>query len=325
MFYSDLMEWKPFTAQTHAPAPATRRQTRYHETVAKTIVNSVKGMRFSWSISPYRGCVHACTYCYARASHAFLGYDTGDDFEKEIVVKVNAADLLAREIRRARLRHQTMIMGTISDPYQPAEHIYRLTRKILHILDRAGNPTQITTKSTTVVQGLPILAGMASRAGCAVNFTITTLADDLARMLEPRAPSPRQRLEAMAKVAEAGIPTGIFAAPILPGLTDANEDLERLASAVAEHGGSYMMASALRIGDGFAKPFLDAARRDFPHLLARYERQARVGFRGSVSRQEADDIYGRMEVIRARYGLASGPPAVPEPIVERQSELPLVL
>ncbi len=319
------MEWKPFTAQTHAPAPATRRQTRYHETVAKTIVNSVKGMRFSWSISPYRGCVHACTYCYARASHAFLGYDTGDDFEKEIVVKVNAADLLAREIRRARLRHQTMIMGTISDPYQPAEHIYRLTRKILHILDRAGNPTQITTKSTTVVQDLPILAGMASRAGCAVNFTITTLADDLARILEPRAPSPRQRLEAMAKVAEAGIPTGIFAAPILPGLTDANEDLERLASAVAEHGGSYMMASALRIGDGFAKPFLEAATRDFPHLLARYERQARVGFRGSVSRQEADDIYGRMEVIRTRYGLASGPPAVPEPIVERQSELPLVL
>lgn len=319
------MEWTPFEARAQTPGPATRRQTRYHETVAKTIVNPVKGMRFSWSISPYRGCVHACTYCYARASHAFLGYDTGDDFEKEIVVKVNAADLLAREIRHPRLRQQTMIMGTISDPYQPAEHSYRLTRKILHILDRAGNPTQITTKSTTVVQDLPILAGMALRTGCAVNFTITTLDDDLARMLEPRAPSPIRRLEAMAKLAEAGIPTGIFAAPILPGLTDADEDLERLASAVAEHGGSYMMASALRIGDGFAKPFLDAARRDFPHLLARYERQARVGFRGSVSRQEADDIYGRMDVIRARYGLASGPPAAPEPIVERQSELPLVL
>ncbi len=319
------MEWTFSEARSLVPVPTTKRQTRYHETVAKSIVNPVKGMRFSWSISPYRGCIHACTYCYARASHEFLGYDTGEDFEKEIVVKVNAADLLAREIQHPRLRQQTMIMGTISDPYQPAEHVYRLTRKILHILDRAGNPTQITTKSTTVIQDLPILAGMTSRAGCAVNFTITTLDDDLARMLEPRAPSPLQRLQAMRKLAAAGIPTGIFAAPILLGLTDADEDLERLASVVVEHGGGYMMASALRIGDGFAKPFLDAARRDFLHLLARYERQARIGFRGSVSRQEADDIYGRMDEIRARYGLASGPPTFPEPVIERQSELPLML
>lgn len=302
---------------------SVRRRTHYHETIAKTIVNPVKGMAFSWSISPYRGCVHACTYCYARASHAFLGYDTGEDFETEIVVKVNAAELLQQEIRHPRLRRQTMIMGTISDPYQPAEHCYRLTRKILQILDSAAHPTQITTKSTTVTQDTAVLARMASRAGCAVNFTVTTLDENLARMLEPRAPSPLQRLRAMAVLAEAGIPTGIFAAPILPGLTDANDDLERLVSAVAIHGGRYVMASPMRIGEGFAKPFLDAARRDFPHLVARYERQARVGFRGGVSRQEADEIRGRMDVLLDRYGLSSGPPSFPPPIVERQAVLPL--
>lgn len=308
--------------ETTFPTSA-RRRTHYHETIAKTIVNPVKGMAFSWSMSPYRGCVHACTYCYARASHAFLGYDTGEDFEREIVVKVNAAELLQHEIRHPRLRHQTMIMGTISDPYQPAEHHYRLTRKILHILDSVANPTQITTKSTTVTQDTELLAGMASRAGCAVNFTVTTLDDDLARMLEPRAPSPMQRLRAMAQLAEAGIPTGIFAAPILPGLTDADDDLERLVAAVADQGGHYVMASAMRIGEGFAKPFLDAARRDFPHLVARYERQARVGFRGGVSRQEADDIRGRMDGLLARYRLSNGPPSFPAPILEHQAVLPL--
>ena len=318
------MEWIDDRAAA-APMPRRRRQTRYHETLAKTIVNPVKGMRFSWSISPYRGCIHACTYCYARASHTFLGYDPGEDFEKEIVVKVNAPDLLRREIRHPRLRHQLMIMGTVSDPYQPAEHHYRLTRQLLRSLDQAGNPTHITTKSTTVVQDRSLLGDMARRAGCAVNFTVTTLDPDLARLLEPRAPSPQQRLRAMRELAAAGIPTGIFAAPILPGLTDGDDDLERLVAAVAEHGGTYVMASALRIGDGFAAPFLAAAQRDFPHLLARYRRQARVGRRGAVSPAEADDIYGRMDEIRARYGMASGPPAVPEPPAARQVALPLAI
>jgi DNA repair photolyase len=319
------MEWIPTGAPSRVPQPNRniRRGTRYHETVAKTIVNPVKGMPFSWSISPYRGCVHACTYCYARASHAFLGYDTGEDFEKEIVVKVNAAELLRGEIRHPKLRQQQMIMGTISDPYQPAEHAYRLTRKILGILDSAGNPTSITTKSTTVTQDLPLLAGMAERAGCSVNVTITTPNEDLARLLEPRAPSPRQRLRALQVLAEAGIPTGIFCAPILPGLTDTEDDLERLAELVAMHGGRWMMGSALRIGQDFAKPFLAAAQRDFPHLVARYERQARRGYRGSVSRNEADEIHGRMDEIRARYGLLSGPPSLPKPLVEQQATLAL--
>lgn len=317
MFYSGDMD------EVIRMAGEPRRATRYHEQQAKSIVNAVKGMPFHWSVSPYRGCVHACTYCYARATHPFLGYDAGADFEHEIVIKVNAVELLQRELRHPRMRGQTIIMGTVSDPYQPAEHHYRMTRQLLRVLDAAGNPVGITTKSTTVTQDLPLLARVAARAGMSVNLTITTPDRDLARLLEPRAPSPQQRLRALEVLANAGVPSGIFCAPILPGLTDDPEALERLAEAVAMHGGRWMMSGVLRIGDGFARPFLDAARRDFPHLVRRYERQAARGFRGSASPQEVADIQGRMDEIRSRYGLLSGPPSFPKVPVAEQIALPL--
>ncbi|MGC4191145.1 MAG: radical SAM protein [Thermomicrobiales bacterium] len=317
MFYSGGME------RHDEAAGSGRRGTRYHEQHAKTIVNAVKGMPFHWSVSPYRGCIHACTYCYARATHPFLGFDAGADFEHEIVVKVNAPELLQREVGHPRLRGQTIIMGTVSDPYQPAEHRYRLTRRLLRVLDVAGNPVGITTKSTTVAQDVDLLARMAERGRISVNLTVTTLDRDLARLLEPRAPSPRQRLATVRVLAGAGIPAGIFCAPILPGLTDDPDDLERLAEAVAGHGGRWMMSGVLRIGDGFAKPFLDAARRDFPHLARRYERQAARGFRGSASPDDVAEIQGRMDAIRARYGLLSGPPSFPKPPAIEQASLPL--
>jgi DNA repair photolyase len=304
-------------------ADGVRRKTTYHEQRAKTIVNAVKGMPFHWSVSPYRGCIHACTYCYARATHPFLGFDAGADFEHEIVVKVNAPELLHRELRSPRLRGQTIIMGTVSDPYQPAEHHYRLTRRLLGILDAAGNPVGITTKSTTVTQDLALLVRMAERDRISVNLTITTLDPALARLLEPRAPSPTQRLGAIRALAEAGVPAGIFCAPILPGLTDNVDDLERLAEAVAAHGGRWMMSGLLRIGDGFAGPFLDAARRDFPQLVRRYERQAAHGFRGSASPDDVARIQEQMDAIRARYGLLPGPPSFPKPPVVQQAALPL--
>ncbi|MGC4105602.1 MAG: radical SAM protein [Thermomicrobiales bacterium] len=317
MFYSGGMD------RNDQPRASGRRSTRYHEQQAKTIVNAVKGMAFHWSVSPYRGCIHACTYCYARATHPFLGFDAGDDFEHEIVVKVNAPELLQRELRHPRMRGQTIIMGTVSDPYQPAEHRYRMTRQLLRVLEAAGNPVGITTKSTTVTQDVGILARLAERNRIAVNLTITTADRDLARLLEPRAPSPQQRLAAIRFLADAGVPAGIFCAPILPGLTDHPDDLERIAEAVATHGGRWMMSSVLRIGDGFAKPFLDAARRDFPHLARRYEQQAARGFRGSASREEVAEIQGRADEIRARYGLLSGPPGFPKLLVAEQVALPL--
>ncbi|MGN6032302.1 MAG: SPL family radical SAM protein, partial [Thermomicrobiales bacterium] len=181
----------------------------------------------------------------------------------------------------------------------------------------------ITTKSTTVTQDLGILVRMAARNRVGVNLTITTLDRDLARLLEPRAPSPEQRLATVRALTVAGVPAGIFCAPILPGLTDDADDLERLAEAVASHGGRWMMSGVLRIGDGFARPFLDAARRDFPHLVRRYERQAARGFRGSASPDEVAAIQGRMDEIRARYGLLSGPPGFPKPPVAEQAPLPL--
>jgi DNA repair photolyase len=281
-----------------------RRRTRFHEIQAKTILNRVRGMAFEWSISPYRGCTHACTYCYARATHPYLGYDNGSDFEHEIVVKTNAVDLLRYEIQHPRMRGETVVTGTVSDPYQPAEATYRLTRDCLAILCDNDNPAAITTKSSLITRDIDVLQGLATGPGCTVHMTITTVDHNIARKLEPRAPSPTQRLAAMRRLADAGIQVGVFVGPVFPGLTDAPDHLERLTAAVSEAGGSFLIGLPLRIGAGFATPFLQATDRDFPEVAGRYHRQARGS---GMDRGQVDHIGEVFDELRFRYGLSSGP------------------
>ena len=263
---------------------------------------------------------YACTYCYARASHAFLGYGPGEDFEREIVVKINAPAVMRRELRQPALRGETLTFGTVTDPYQPAETRYRLTRQLLQVAGEAGNPVTITTKSTIVTQDLPLLALSARRGGCAVNMTITTLDPDIARKLEPRTPRPQQRLGAIAALARAGVPVGVFLAPILPGITDGPGELEALIEQAAAHGASYLMSSAVRIGRGFADPLLSAVGRDFPEVQRRYQRQADGG--GYLSDIELQRLKARVGAARERAGLATGPPKRPN---LRPIQLPLPL
>ena len=285
-----------------------RRAPAYHEQAAKTVVNRVDGMPFRWSVNPYRGCVHACTYCYARASHAFLGYGPGADFEREIVVKTNAVELLRSELRRPALRGELLVFGTISDPYQPAETRYRLTRGLLRVAGRSGNPVAITTKSTLVLQDLDLLSELAAGAGCTVNVTITTLDDRLWRRLEPGTPRPAKRLAAMAALAARGVDVGLFLAPILPGITDPPGALEALATAAAAHGARHLMGAPLRLAPGFAEPFLAAVERDFPSQLTRYRQLAQTG---SLPRTEAAALAARVRAARAATGLADRPLPTP--------------
>ncbi|MBA2277158.1 MAG: radical SAM protein [Chloroflexia bacterium] len=249
--------------------------------------------------------LHACTYCYARASHAFLGYGPGEDFEREIFVKVNAPEVLRRELRRPSLRSETLTFGTISDPYQPVETRYRLTRRLLGIAGDAGNPVSIMTKSTLATQDLPLLTELARTSGCAVNVTITRLDEEVARRLEPRTPRPAQRLRAVTALAEAGVPVEVFLAPILPGITDGPGEIEALIGEAAAHGAGYVMASPVRIGEGFADPLLQSVARDFPKMRTRYERQARSGFMPAT---DAARLTERVSAARDRAGLGSGPP-----------------
>ena len=190
---------------------------------AKRIVNRVpeaSRMPFRFTINAYRGCAHACTYCFARPTHEFLGMNAGEDFERRIVVKVNAVEKLRRELREPRWGGDHIAMGTNTDPYQPAEGRYRLTRGIIEALGEARNEFSILTKSPMIIRDLDVLAAAAQRTRVRCNLSIGTVDDDVWRASEPGTPPPRQRIEAVRRLNDAGIPCGVLVAPILPGISD---------------------------------------------------------------------------------------------------------
>src|SRR5580698_9117412 len=191
-------------------------------------------MPFTWTINPYRGCEFACKYCYARYTHEFMEMRDGADFEQKIFIKQHAAELLRQELRHVKPGEEIAI-GTATDPYQPAERRFEVTRAILEEFSRhQGCHIGIVTKSNLVVRDIDLLRAITAQNKLFVNITITTLNVDLARILEPRAPRPDLRLEAMRKLIESGVPAGVICAPVLPGITDSPRDLESLVRAVAE-------------------------------------------------------------------------------------------
>lgn len=200
---------------------------------------------FDRSINVYRGCEHGCVYCFARPSHAYLGYSPGLDFETRLVFKPEAARLLEAELRRPGYTVRPIALGTNTDPYQPVERTLKLTRSVLEVLERFGHPVSIVTKSANVVADLDILARMAAKGLARVYLSVTTLDASLARRMEPRASTPSLRLAAIARLAAAGIPAGVLAAPMIPGLNDA--ELERILEAASLHGASEAAFTLLRL------------------------------------------------------------------------------
>ena len=203
------------------PLPPLR--TTLHRDHSKRAIawNDSPDLGFDRSINPYRGCEHGCIYCYARPSHAYLGYSPGLDFETEIVFKPDVAGLLARDLSKPGYKPGTLVLGSNTDPYQPVERTMRLTRAVLEVLEQFGHPVSIVTKSATVVRDIDILQRMARRGLVRVHLSITTLDAALARRMEPRASTPALRLRAIAELAQAGVPVGVLAAPMIPGLNDA--------------------------------------------------------------------------------------------------------
>ena len=196
--------------------------------------NDSPDVPFEKSVNPYRGCEHGCIYCFARPSHAFLGLSPGLDFETRILAKHKVAELLEKELAKPSYKPQPIALGTNTDPYQPSERRLELTRQILEVLWRARNPVTIVTKSNLVLRDLDILAPMAAQGLAKVCVSVTTLDRDLARVMEPRAATPARRLEAIRELAEAGVPSGIMAAPMIPALNDS--ELEALLEAGKEAG-----------------------------------------------------------------------------------------
>lgn len=236
---------------------------------AKSIIttNDSPDISFEQSINPYRGCEHGCIYCFARPTHAFLGHSPGLDFETKLYAKVNAAELLERELANPRYVPKVIALGTVTDPYQPIEREYRITRSILEVLERAQHPVGIVTKSAGVVRDLDILQRMAKRALIKVAISVTTLDPRIARKMEPRAATPPKRLEAMRLLSEAGVPTVAMVAPIVPALNDS--EIERIletAHAAGARDAGYVL---LRLPLELKELFREWLETDFPDRAAR--------------------------------------------------------
>src|SRR5436305_6238904 len=230
-------------------------------------------MPFSWQINPYRGCEFACKYCYARYTHEFMEMRDGVEFERKIYVKQHAAELLRQELKRVKA-DESIALGTATDPYQPAERRYEVTRGILEEFARhRGFELGIVTKSNLVVRDIELLKSVARANKISVHITVTTLDTELARILEPRAPRPDLRIDALRELARAGIRVGISCSPVIPGITDSPKDLEALVCAVAEAGADYVFANPLFLKPCSAAVFLPFLEQNFPHLAENYRQR----------------------------------------------------
>jgi len=244
---------------------------------AQRIINEVKGapFGFSYTINAYRGCSHACTYCFARPTHTYLDLDADRDFERRIVVKVNAVSLLRAELQPRRWAGDLIAMGTNTDPYQRCEGKYHLTRDIVEVLSERANPFSILTKSTLVLRDLPLLAEAARRTDVRVNLSVGTLDEDVWRATEPGTPHPRRRLEAVEQLNEAGVPCGVLVGPVLPGLSDAPEQLDAVVGAAVSAGARGITSVLLHLRPGVREVFFSRLAETHPQQLADYRRRYR--------------------------------------------------
>lgn len=245
----------------------------YFTLPSKSLLNrcvSNRAMPFTWTINPYRGCEFACKYCYARYTHEFMEMRDGLEFERKIYVKQHAAELLRQELKRVKA-DESIALGTATDPYQPAERRFEVTRGILEEFSRhRGFELGIVTKSNLVVRDLEVLKNVARANKVSVHVTVTTLETELARILEPRAPRPDLRIEAVRELAQAGIRVGISCSPVIPGITDSPAHLEALVRAAAEAGADYIFANPLFLKPCSAAVFLPFLEQNFPHLAESY-------------------------------------------------------
>jgi DNA repair photolyase len=249
-------------------------QTRFYEVRAKSALNRVPAasrVPFEWTVNPYRGCSHACTYCFARPTHEYLDFDAGRDFEREIIVKVNVPEVLRSELARPSWKGQHIAMGTNTDPYQWVEGRYKLMRGIWEVLRDAANPCSILTKSPLLLRDLDLMLQVAERAEITACLSVPTLDEKPWRASEPHTPHPRARLEAVARLNAAGIPTGILIAPLMPGINDAPEQVERIIALATEAGAVSIGAQTLFLRGAVRGIFLDWLRSYRPDLVPRYE------------------------------------------------------
>lgn len=276
-------------------------RTRYIEIDVRSALNRVDSYRLpglKWSLNPYRGCRHGCVYCYARYTHTFLELDPGADFTGTVFVKRNLVQALREDLRRPGWRREHVSIGTATDPYQPIEGRYRLTRGALEVLYEQLTPASLVTKNTMAVRDAEIMAALAQRAGFRLIMSITTLDEPLARQLEPDVPAPQQRLAAVRTLAQAGVPVAVAVAPILPGLNDAAAGLKAVIEAAYDHGADIAFHQVLRLYDATRPTFFHYLETERPDLLPLYRRIYGAGREAAPSYREV--IAARIAALERR-------------------------
>jgi DNA repair photolyase len=257
----------------HFEAPGAIR-TRFYEVRAKSILNRVpeaSAVPFRWTINPYRGCTHACTYCFARPTHTYLDFDAGQDFEREIIVKVNAPELLRVELARPSWEREHVALGTNTDPYQWVEGRYRLMPGIWEAMRDARNPCSILTKSPLLLRDLPLMREINERTEFSAALSVPTIDERAWRATEPHTPNPHARLEAVEELTRAGIKTGVLVAPLMPGINDAPEQVAKILERASEAGAAYVTGIALHLRGEVRGLFFDWLKDHRPDLVARYQ------------------------------------------------------
>ena len=259
-------------------------RTRYVEIACKSVLNRVRGMPFEWSINPYRGCAHRCVFCYARRTHTFYELDGIDDWGSTIFVKLNAPEVLRRELAASRWSGNEVAIGTATDPYQAAEAKYGITRSILIELARARTRAHLITRSPSIARDVDVLRELSRAAGISVCFSIPTLDASLARAVEPTVATPAQRLRALSELAAAGIRVGVAIAPVLPFLSDGIEQLRAVYEAAAEAGASFAWTSVLNLGEVARDSYAAFLAEKHPELTERYAASTEADMRARATR-----------------------------------------
>ena len=296
----------------------------YREEPCKTALNQCKGMPFRWTLNPYMGCVHRCTYCYVRAYEKRADRPYDSRYGTSIRVKTNVAQVLRWELHKRSWRHETVAIGAATDPYQPAEGQYRLTRQCLEVLAAAHNPFGLITRGPMIVRDIDVLQEASRRAEVGINVSIPTLDDDVWRKTEPGTSPPRQRLRAVRRLIDAGIKVNISMAPILPGISDAPEQLEEVIRAARDAGAVGVWANLLHLRSGTREHFLSQVARDWPHLLSRYRELYR--YDAYLPEEAKAPALRKVSELKARYEIGERRARLiePPPPVEQLSLLALV-
>ena len=277
-------------------------QARYQEITCRSALNAVKGMPFNWTLNPYRGCTHGCHYCFARRYQTQFELGPDDEFSSLIFVKVNFADVLRLELDKPSWAREQVALGTATDPYQPIEGHYKLTRRSLAALVAARTPVGIVTKGPMIVRDKDLLVELSRAAGCTVCMSVPTVDEDAWRSLEPGTAHPMQRLRAVRALRDAGVKAGVLMMPVVPGFTTQSSKLEATIKAVADHDAAFLGANVMYLKGGTKDHFMGFLAREFPHMVERYGRLYAGAYAAPAYVKEVRDL---IEMFKKRHSVAA--------------------